>query len=113
MTSRPSAKMGLRRPPYVFTQEGVAMLSAVLRSGRAVNMSIDIISAFVRLRQLVENNRDIATRVEKLEQGHSRAASVIEVLAEDIDRLAHEVKEIKPLPPVTKRKVGFRLGDDD
>ena len=40
VTSNSSAKMGLRRPPYAFTQEGVAMLSAVLRSSRAVQMSI-------------------------------------------------------------------------
>ncbi len=67
----------------------------------------------MRLRQLIENNKDIAARVEKLETGHGRAASVIEVLAQDIDRLAYEVKEMKALPPVTKRKIGFRLGDDD
>src|ERR1039457_4879730 len=57
VTSNSAAKMGLRRPPYAFTQEGVAMLSAVLRSGRAVQMSIDIIRTFVRLRQLIEDNR--------------------------------------------------------
>jgi len=51
-------------------------------------------------------------RLKELERGHDRSASVIEILAEDIDRLAHEVKEMKALPPVTKRKIGFRLGDD-
>jgi len=89
------------------------MLSAVLRSDRAVQMSIGIIRAFVRMRQLIEHNRDIAVRVEKLERSHDRAASVIEILVEDIDRLAHEVKEIKALPPVTKRKIGFHLGDNE
>ena len=89
------------------------MLSAVLHSDRAIQMSIAIIRAFVRLRQIVENNKDIAARVEKLERGHDRSASVIEVLVEDIDRLAHEVKTMKALPPVTKRKIGFQLGDDD
>jgi hypothetical protein len=113
VTSNSSAKMGLRRPPYAFTQEGVAMLSAVLRSGRAVQMSIDIIRTFVRLRQIIESSREIAARVEKLERGHQRSASVIEILVEDIDRLAHEVKEMKALPPATKRKIGFRLGDGD
>jgi hypothetical protein len=71
--------MGLRRPPFAFTQEGVAMLSAVLRSSRAVQMSIDIIRASVRLRQLIENNRDIAARIEKLKESHGRAASVIAI----------------------------------
>jgi hypothetical protein len=109
VTSNSSAKMGLRRPPYAFTQEGVAMLSAVLRSGRAVQMSIAIIRAFVRMRQIIETNKDIAVRVEKLERGHDRSASVIEILVEDIDRLAHEVKEMKALPPAKKRKIGFDL----
>jgi hypothetical protein len=61
------------------------------RSGFGVyrEMSIAIIRTFVRLRQLIENNKDIAARVEKLERGHARTASVIELLVEDIDRLAH------------------------
>ena len=89
------------------------MLSAVLRSERAVQMSIAIIRTFVRLRQLIETNRDIAARVEKLERGHERTAPVIEISVEDIDRFAHEVKNMKALPPVTKRKIGFRLGGED
>ena len=100
---------GRRKAPSAFTEHGVAMLSAVLRSDRAVKMSIGIIRAFVRMRQLIENNRDIAARVEKLERNHDRSASVIEILVEDIDRLAHEVKEMKALPPATKRKIGFDL----
>ncbi len=106
-------KRNIKNQPLAFTEHGVAMLSAVLRSARAIQMSIDIIRTFVRLRQLIETNRDIAVRVEKLERGHDRSASVIEILVEDIDRLAHEVKEMKALPPVIKRKIGFRLGDDD
>jgi hypothetical protein len=112
VTTNPSAKMGLRRPPFVFTQEGVAMLSAVLRSDRAVQMSIAIVRTFVRMRELMESNRDIAARVEKLERGHDRAASVIEVLVDDIDRLAREVKDIKSLPPAKKRRIGFVIDDD-
>ena len=100
---------GRRKPPSAFTEHGVAMLSAVLRSDRAVQMSIAIIRAFVRLRQLVEYNKDIAARVEKLERSHDRSASVIEILVEDIDRLAHEVKEMKALPTPSKRKIGFEL----
>jgi ORF6N domain-containing protein len=107
-----SAKMGLRHVPFVFTQEGVAMLSAVLRSDRAVQMSIAIVRTFVRMRELMTANKEIAARVEKLERGQNRSASVIEVLAEDIDRLAREVKDMKTLPPVTKRRIGFILDDE-
>jgi hypothetical protein len=68
--------------------------------------------AFVRLREIIASNKDIAARIEKLERGHSRTASVIDVLVEDIDRLAGEVKDMKALPPVTKRKIGFFTGED-
>lgn len=98
--------------PYVFTQEGVAMLSSVLRSPRAVKMNIDIMRAFMRLREIISHNKDIAARVEKLERGHDRTSSVIEVLVEDIDRLAREVEDMKALPPVTKRKIGFFIDED-
>jgi hypothetical protein len=103
---------GRRTPPFAFTELGVAMLSSVLNSERAVQMNIVIMRAFVRLREILAHNRDIAARVEKLERGHDRAASVIEVLVEDIEQLAREVKDMKALPPVTKRRIGFRLGDD-
>jgi len=89
------------------------MLSAVLRSERAIQMSIAIIRAFVRMRQIIESSKDIATRVEKLERGHDRTVSVIEMLLEDIDRLAQEVEDMKALPPVTKRRIGFRLNSDE
>ena len=98
---------GRRFAPYAFTEHGVAMLSTVLRSPRAIQMGIAIVRAFVRMRELVLHHKDIAARVEKLERGHDRTSSVIEVLVEDIDRLAHEVKEMKALPPITKRKIGF------
>jgi hypothetical protein len=104
-----ASKRNIRYQPLAFTEHGVAMLSAALHSDRAVQMSITIIRTFVRLRQLIEHNKDIAARVEKLEHSHDRSASVIEILVEDIDRLAHEVKEMKALPPPSKRKIGFDL----
>jgi len=68
------------------------MLSAVLHSKRAVQTSVMIVRAFVRMRELVAANKELAVRVEKLERGHERTGSVIEILVEDIDRLAGEVK---------------------
>jgi hypothetical protein len=113
VTSNPSAKMGLRRPPYAFTQEGIAMLSSVLRSERAVQMNIVIMRAFVRLRELVATHKDIAARIEKLERGQERAASVIEVLVEDIDRLGRKIERIRsPEPPYTKRRIGYITDND-
>ena len=108
VTSNFSARMALRRPPYAFTQEGIAMLSSVLRSERAVQMNITIMRAFVRLRELMAVHKDIAARVEKLERGQERVASVIEVLVEDIDRLGRKIEQIRPpVPAYTRRRVGF------
>jgi phage regulator Rha-like protein len=103
---------GRRYLPHVFTEHGVVMLSAVLNSARAVEMSILVVDAFVRMRELIASNKDIAARVERLERGHDRTASVIEVLVEDIDRLAREVHGMKALPPETKRKIGFFIDED-
>jgi hypothetical protein len=103
---------GRRYLPYAFTEHGVVMLSSVLNSDRAVEMSILVVNAFIRLRELLASNKDIAARVEKLERGHDRTASVIEVIVEDIDRLAAEVKQMKALPPAKKRRIGFLSGDE-
>ena len=107
-----ASKRNVRFQPLAFTEHGVVMLSSILNSERAVQMNIVIINAFVRMRELIASNKDIAARVEKLERGHDRTASVIEVLVEDIDRLAGEVKQMKALPTVTKRKIGFYTGED-
>jgi hypothetical protein len=85
------------------------MLAGVLRSERAVAMSIAIIRAFVLMRQLLAANRDIAVRVEKLERSHDRTASVIEILVDDIDHLGEEIKKMKAVPRSPKRKIGFDL----
>jgi len=61
------------------------------------------------MRELIASNKDIAARVEKLERGQGRSASVIEILVEDMTAFAHEVKDMKAVPHATKRKVGFDL----
>jgi hypothetical protein len=106
--ARANGRGGRRTPPYAFTELGVAMLSSVLNSERAVQANIAIMRAFVRLRALIASNKKIAARVEKLDHGQDRTASVIEVLVEDIDRLAQDVRQIKALPKPRPRKIGFQ-----
>ena len=62
------AKMGLRRPPYAFTRNGVAMLSSVLRSQTAVGVNIKIMRAFTAIPQLVNNNAQMIQRIFNIEQ---------------------------------------------
>jgi hypothetical protein len=99
--------------PYAFTEHGVVMLSSVLKSQRAVQMNIFVARAFVRLREIIAGNKDLATRIEKLERRHDSVAAVIEVLVEDIDRLADEMTQMKALPPAPRHRIGFRPGNAD
>ena len=62
-----SVKMGLRKKPYAFTEQGVAMLSAVLRSETAIKVSIDIMNAFVAMRHYLHRNADLINRVNSIE----------------------------------------------
>src|ERR1019366_276497 len=99
---------GRRSLPYAFTEPGVAMLSSVLNSERAVQMNILIVRAFIRMREIIAHNKDIAARMEKLERHRDETGSAIE-------RLAREVQGIKaiPRPLATKRRIGFGPWDDD
>jgi hypothetical protein len=110
-TSKPG-RGGRRYLPYVFTELGVAMLSSVLNSERAVQMNMAIMRAFVRLREIIAHNKDLAARIEKLERSHERTASVIEIIVEDIEGLVTELKQMKAIPPSTKRKIGFFTDED-
>lgn len=97
---------GRRYLPYAFTELGVAMLSSVLNSQRAVQMNILIMRAFVKLRELIASHKDLADRIEKLESNQDRHASVINLLAEEIDNL----KLLPPEPP--KNRIGFIVDVD-
>ena len=101
-----------RSMPRAFTQEGVAMLSSVLRSSRAIQMNVLIMRAFVQLREIVAHNKEIAERVAKLEHTQSRTLSVMEELVIDIDRLANEVRGMKQQPPKPQRQIGFKASAD-
>ncbi len=98
---------GRRYLPNVFTEQGVAMLASVLKSKRAIQVNILVVRAFVRLREMIAASKDIKVRVEKLEHEHLQTASIIDVLVEEIDGITREVKEMKALPPVPKRRAGF------
>ncbi len=108
VTSR-SKHGGSRHLPHAFSEHGVTMLSSVLNSDRAIQMNILIINAFIRLREMIAHNKDLAMRIEKLESGHQRISSIIEVLVDEIDNITEEVRDMKKLPLLSKRKIGFDL----
>jgi phage regulator Rha-like protein len=68
---------GRRYSPYAFTEQGVAMLSCVLRSKRAVQVNIEIMRAFVRLRQILASNKELAKRLDELEKKYDAQFKVV------------------------------------
>ena len=91
---------GRRSLPLAFTEQGVAMLSSVLRSSRAVNVNIAIMRAFVRLRQVLATHKDLAKKFDLLEKRVFKHDSDIRELVRDIRRMTVE-KTGKP------GKIGF------
>lgn len=63
--------------PYAFTEQGVAMLSSVLRSARAIHVNVEIMRAFVRLRRLLDSNADLAKRIDELEAKYDEQFEVV------------------------------------
>lgn len=92
---------GRRHRPYAFTEEGVAMLSSVLRSRRAVQVNIEIMRAFVRLRRLLTSHQRLARKLDVLEKKYD---TQFRVVFEAIRQLM--VDEASP-----KRRIGFERGD--
>ncbi len=90
--------------PYAFTQEGIAMLSSVLRSHRAVQVNIAIMRTFVKLRELMNSHRDLAHKIDSLER---RYDSQFKVVFNSIRKLIDvEPKELVRVS-TPKRKIGF------
>jgi hypothetical protein len=95
VTSNPGAKMGLRRPPYAFTEQGVAMLSSVLRSERAVAVNIEIMRAFVRLREMLTSHAELAKRLDHLEKKYDKQfAGVFDAIRQLMAPPTEETREI-------------------
>ena len=109
-TSNSGAKMGLRRPPYAFTELGVAMLSSVLNSERAVHMNIAIMRAFVKLREIVATNKALAQRIDQIAATVKDHSALFEIVIQDIEKLDQKfTKEIRRLQAPRRRKprIGF------
>jgi chromosome condensin MukBEF ATPase and DNA-binding subunit MukB len=84
--------------PYAFTEQGVAMLSSVLRSERAVQVNVEIMRAFVRLRGLIAHDQALSRRLDELESKYDRQFKVV----------FDAIRELMNLPQATsKRRIGF------
>jgi hypothetical protein len=90
---------GLRRAyPYAFTEQGVAMLSSVLRSKRAIQVNIAIMRAFVQLREMIASNKGLARRLNELEKKYDGQFRVV----------FEAIRELMAEPEPKSRRIGFK-----
>ncbi len=88
--------------PYAFTEQGVAMLSSVLNSKRAVMVNIQIMRTFTKLREMIESNKDLKRKIEDMEKKYDKQFQVV------FEAIKHLIEsDVKP-----KRKIGFYVADE-
>ena len=91
---------GRRYAPYVFTEQGVAMLSSVLRSERAVAVNIEIMRAFVKLREMLSSHKELARKLTEMESKYDQQFKVV----------FDAIRQLMAPPPVPKkRRIGFQI----
>jgi hypothetical protein len=91
---------GRRTEPYAFTEQGVAMLSSVLHSPRAVHVNIEIMRAFVRLRQMLQQNTELARKLAALERKYDGQFKMV----------FEAIRDLMTPAPKEKPRIGFRKG---
>ena len=101
--SKESSRGGRRYLPYAFTEQGVSMLSSVINSKQAILVNIQIMRTFVRLRQMLLANKDLAKRLDELEAKYDKQFKVV---FEAIRQLMQT--EVKP-----KRRIGFHSNESN
>lgn len=95
---------GRRYPPMAFTEQGVAMLSSVLRSDTAIEVNIQIIRVFARMRQMIMTNKDVLLKLEQLEKEVGKHS-------EDIELIFRYLKQLLDPPQLPRQRIGF-IQDD-
>ncbi len=96
--SNSSLKMGLRKPPYAFTEHGVVMLSSVLKSKRAIHVNIAITRAFIQMRQLLASQTGLMRKIVEMEKKYDRQFIVV----------FDAIKKLMAPPKAPKKKlIGF------
>lgn len=101
--SNPEGRGGRRYLPYAFTEQGVAMLSSVLRSDRAIHVNIEIMRAFVRLRQMLASHKELARKLAALERKYDAQFKVV----------FDAIRELMTPPePKKKRPIGSSSGEE-
>lgn len=101
-------KMGLRKRPNVFTEQGVAMLSSVLNSETAIEVNIQIIRIFTRIREVLLTHKDVLFRMDALEKMLLKQNEKTTKHEEEIQLIFNALKQLLSPPQEPRKAVGFK-----
>jgi hypothetical protein len=104
--------LGLRKLPLAFTEQGVAMLSSVLNSETAIEVNIQIIRIFTRMRELLLTHKDILVKLEQIEKELLNQNVRLNKHEEDIQMIFGALKELLNPPAEPRPRIGFRRKDE-
>jgi hypothetical protein len=96
-----SKRGGRRYLPYVFTEQGVAMLSGVLRSERAISVNIEIMRTFVRLREILSSHKELARKIEQMEKQYDAQFKIV----------FDAIRQLMNVPGKSKKRIGFTVDE--
>jgi len=99
-------KMGIRKPPLVFTEQGVAMLSSILNSERAISVNIKIIRVFTKLRSFLETHKEIFIKLEQLEKKDIELDEKVSLIFEYLKQLDQSKQEETDFKQ--RKRIGFK-----
>ena len=102
-------RMGLRKSPNVFTEQGVAMLSSVLNSDTAIEVNIKIIRVFTQMREVLLINKDILLKLEQMERKILKQDNKLNKHEKEMQIIFKALKELLNPPSEPMRKIGFKL----
>jgi hypothetical protein len=98
---------GTRKQPYAFTEQGVAMLSGILNSDRAISVNIQIMRVFTQVRQMLMDNTELRLAIEEIRKKTDNHSKNIELVFQYLDELL-EKKENPPPPQLPRKLIGFK-----
>jgi hypothetical protein len=101
-------KMGLRYAPFCFTEQGIAMLSSVLNSKTAIQVNIQIIRIFTRMREFLANHSELLLKMEQFEKALLKQREINNKHDEDIEIIFEALKRLLKTNPEPRKRIGFK-----
>ena len=103
---------GIRSLPFAFTEQGVAMLSSVLNSSTAIHVNIKIIRIFIKMREVLNDHRDLLLKLNKLEKKMNKQGIYVVKHEAEIQEILKALKQLIEPPVTPRRKIGYKRSNE-